>query len=465
MARQTVKMFRDQRDVVGAKRVGEVPDERHGPAASGPPAVPPAAAPSAAESRTRPTSIEQPAQAPSAPAAERPSADKPDPAITARRDAPAKPAVLHPVKSGKRGRVRRFLRSLLMLGGIAAVAAGSLVFWMRGGRYVSADDAYAHAAKLVVSTDVSGLVSEVDVHEGEKVAAGQVLFKVDPRQFEIALAQAKAQLAQVELTLNSMKEDYRRVLSDIDAQSAQVDLAQSNFGRAASLMKSDFGTRATYDQTRYTLLAAQKTLQSLRQQARVALARLGGDADLPLDKYPQWQQAKAQVDEAQRQLNHTVVRAPFAGIVTGVDALQVGTYLVSQTAALTNTGALGLVSTQRLWVDANLKETDLTYVKVGDPVEITVDAYPGRVWSGKVESISPASGSEFSILPAQNASGNWVKVVQRIPVRIAVEQKEGYPVLRSGMSVIVDIDTGHKRTLPELWGEAPVEASGGGQGR
>jgi membrane fusion protein (multidrug efflux system) len=156
-----------------------------------------------------------------------------------------------------------------------------------------------------------------------------------------------------------------------------------------------------------------------------------------------------------------VVRAPFAGIVTEVDALQVGTYLVSQTAALTNTGAVGLVSTDRLWIDANLKETDLTYVKVGDKVEITVDAYPGRVWTGKVESISPASGAEFSILPPQNASGNWVKVVQRIPVRIAVEQKEGYPTLRSGMSVIVEIDTGHKRSLsnlPELWGGVPAEA-------
>ena len=313
----------------------------------------------------------------------------------------------------------------------------------------------------MVSTDVSGLVSEVDVREGQKVEANQVLFRVDPRQFQIAVDQAKSQLGQIELTLNSMKADYRRILSDIDAQNAQVELAQSNFDRAASLLKSDFGTRASYDLTRFTLLSAQKTLQSLKQQSLVALARLEGDADLPPEKYPQWRTAKAQLDEAQRQLDHTVVRAPFAGIVTEVDALQVGTYLVSQTAALTNTGAVGLVSTDRLWIDANLKETDLTYVKVGDKVEITVDAYPGRVWTGKVESISPASGAEFSILPPQNASGNWVKVVQRIPVRIAVEQKEGYPTLRSGMSVIVEIDTGHKRSLsnlPELWGGVPAEA-------
>jgi membrane fusion protein (multidrug efflux system) len=311
----------------------------------------------------------------------------------------------------------------------------------------------------MVSTDVSGLVSEVDVHEGEKVAANQVLFKIDPRQFQIALDQAKGQLGQVELSIKATKEDYRRILSDIDAQNAQVDLAQTNFDRAASLLKTDFGTRATFDQTRFTLLAAQKTLQSLKQQAQVTLARLNGNVDAPIETMPQWQQGMAQVDEAQRQLDHTVVRAPFAGIATQVDALQLGTYLVSQTAALTNTGAIGLVSGSHVWVDANLKETDLTYVRPGDPVEISVDSYPGRVWSGKVESISPASGAEFSILPPQNASGNWVKVVQRIPVRITVEQKDGYPVLRSGMSVVVDIDTGHKRTLSELWGGAPAEST------
>jgi membrane fusion protein (multidrug efflux system) len=379
-------------------------------------------------------------------------------APSARREAPAPVTPLDAAgKPARRASGRRRLRTLLMLGGIAVVMVAAAVFWLRGGRYVSADDAYVRAAKLMVSTDVSGLVTEVDVHEGEKVAANQVLFKIDPRQFQIALDQAKAQLGQVALSINATKEDYRRILNDIDAQSAQVDLAQTNFDRASSLLKTDFGTRATYDQTHFTLLAAQKTFQSLKQQAQVTLARLNGNADAPVETMPQWQQAKAQVDEAQRQLDHTVVRAPFAGIATQVDALQLGTYLVSQTAALTNTGAVGLVSTSHVWVDANLKETDLTYVKPGDPVKISVDSYPGRDWSGKVESISPASGAEFSILPPQNASGNWVKVVQRIPVRITVEQKEGYPPLRSGMSVVVDIDTGHKRTLSELWGGAPAE--------
>lgn len=468
MARQSAKLVRAAGEAPGPKLVGGVTEDRaaSAPVTSAAPLPAPLATAAATGTDAKIEGANDVSAAPAheapAPTAERPAVEKPD-QITARRDAPAKaPVSRAPAKAVQRGRARRGLRAFLMLGGIAAVAVASGMLWLRGGRYVSADNAYIRASKLMVSTDVSGLVSEVDVREGEKVAENQILFKVDPRQFEIALAQAKSQLGQIELTLNSMKEDYRRLLSDIDAQNAQVELAQSNFDRASSLMKSDFGTRANFDQTRFTLLAAQKTLQSLKQQARVMLARLGGDANLPLEKYPQWQQAKAQVDEAQRQLDHTVVRAPFDGIVTQVDALQVGTYLVSQTAALTNTGAIGLIGTKRVWIDANLKETDLTYVKVGDPVDITVDAYPGRAWKGKVESISPASGAEFSILPPQNASGNWVKVVQRIPVRISIEQKEGYPTLASGMSVVVDIDTGHKRVLAELWGGAPAEASDGG---
>ena len=223
------------------------------------------------------------------------------------------------------------------------------------------------------------------------------------------------------------------------------------YERFASLARTDSASRAQYDQARFTLATDQGKLQSLKQQAQVQLAKLAGNADIVVTDHPQYQQVKSQVDEAQRQLDHSVVRAPFAGIVTQVDALQPGTYLVSQTAALTGAGAIGLVSSNRVWIDAFMKETDLTYAKAGNPVGISVDTYPGRTWSGTVESISPASASQFSILPAQNASGNWVKVVQRIQVRISVQRKPGDPVLRSGMSVTVDIDTGHRRSLRDLF--------------
>ena len=346
---------------------------------------------------------------------------------------------------------KRTLRLLLMVGGILVVLVAALTFWLRGGRYVSADDAYVRAAKLMVSTDVSGLVTAVDVREGQTVKAGDVLFRIDPKQFQIALENAKAQLQQTALNIEAMKQDYKRMQEDILAQQAQVELDQANFDRYAVLVRSDSVSKANYDQARFTLAADKKKLESLKQQAQVQLARLGGNPDIVVSEHPQYQQAKANVDEAQRQLDHTVVRAPFNGIVTQVDTLQPGTYLVSQTAALTNTGAVGLVATDNVWIDAHVKETDLTHVKPGDPVGIFVDTYPSRVWSGSVESISPASGAEFSILPAQNASGNWVKVVQRISVRIRVDRKPDDPILRAGMSVTVDIDTGHRRSLSELF--------------
>jgi membrane fusion protein (multidrug efflux system) len=351
----------------------------------------------------------------------------------------------------RRRLTRRNVRAVLMLGGILVVAVVSAVVWLRGGRYVSADDAYVRAAKLMVTTDVSGIVASVEVKEGQVVKAGEVLFRLDPAQFEIAVVNARAQLAQVAMTIEAMKQDYRRMLSDIDAQQSQVELDQANFDRQEQLAKTNVVSKANYDLARFTLAADRNKLQSFRQQAQVQLARLDGNPELPVGEHPQYRQVKAQVDEAQRQLDHATVRAPFDGVVTQVDSLQRGTYLVSQTAALTNTGAIGLVSTERMWIEAHVKETDLTHVKPGDPVDISVDTYSGRTWTGRIDSISPASGSEFSILPAQNASGNWVKVVQRITVRIRVERKPGDPVLRAGMSVIVDIDTGHRRSLSDLF--------------
>ena len=363
---------------------------------------------------------------------------------------------LQPVSSraaplaGVRDVLRRRMRLiLLVIVPIIAVVAG-LWLYMLGGRFVSTDDAYIHAAKLMVSTDVSGLVSEVDVREGQPVKAGDVLFRVDPRQFQIALDNAKANMAQIGLSIEAMKQDYKRMLDDVAAQQAKVNLDQVIFDRDTALLKSNSVSRAEYDQARLNLDSDNARLESLSKLAQVQLRRLGGNPDLPVEQHPQYMQAKAQVDEAQRQLDHTVVRAPFDGVATQVDALQPGTYLVAQTAALTNTGAVALVGTNDLWIDANMKETDLTHVKVGDPVKFNVDTYPAHVFSGTVASIAPAAGSEFSILPPQNSSGNWVKVVQRIPVRIHVNPTPEALKLRAGMSVTVSIDTGHRRTLAEV---------------
>jgi membrane fusion protein (multidrug efflux system) len=331
-----------------------------------------------------------------------------------------------------------------MLGGVAAVIVGSGAYWLTGGRIVSIDDAYVRAAKLAVSTDVSGIVAEVAVKEGQRVAAGDVLLRLDPRQFQIALAGAKANLAQTALTMEAMKRDYQRMLRDIDVRQTQVQGDQASFDRYARLVGGGAATRAEYDDARFKLAGDKQMVDSLTVQAQVQLARLGGDPSIEVTRTPQYLQAQSAVDEAQRQLDHTVVHAPFPGIVTQVDSVQPGQYLAASNAAF------GLVSTDHVWVEGNPKETELTNVKPGDHVDVTVDTYPGHIWSGTVESISPASGSEFSILPAQNSSGNWVKVVQRIPLRVRVDRQEGEPELRAGMSVVADVDTGHVRHFADL---------------
>jgi len=343
------------------------------------------------------------------------------------------------------------LRLTLMIGGIAIVAFIALFFWLMSGRYVSTDNAYVRAAKLMVSTDITGIVSDVNVKEGQYVKTGDVLFRVDQRPFRIALDSANANLETTRLNIEAMKQDYQRIMSDIASQQSLVDLAEANYDRSAALIKTGSASKADYDQIRFTLEARRKQLQSLNDQAKVALTRLGGRPDIEPTRHPQYLQAKAQVDEMQRQLDHTIVRAPFNGIVTQVAALQPGAYLVSQTAALTNTGAVGLVSTDDLWVEANMKETDLTYVRPGNTVDIWVDTYPDRFWSGTVESIFPASGAEFSLIPAQNSSGNWVKVVQRITVKVKIDRKPEDPPLRAGMSSFVEIDTKHRRSLFEYF--------------
>jgi membrane fusion protein (multidrug efflux system) len=211
------------------------------------------------------------------------------------------------------------------------------------------------------------------------------------------------------------------------------------------LVKSGGVTRSEYDNARFQLAANQQSVNALKTAAAVQLARLGGDPEVDVRSMSDYLQAQARLDEAQRQLDHTIIRAPFGGVVTQVETVQPGMYLAAAMAAF------GLVSTDRIWIEANPKETELTQVKLGNPVHLTVDTYPGRSWKATVESIAPNSGSEFSILPAQNTSGNWVKVVQRIPVRIAIERKDGDPELRAGMSVEVEIDTGHRRSWHDLF--------------
>jgi membrane fusion protein (multidrug efflux system) len=358
--------------------------------------------------------------------------------IDSRRD---KPATGKPGGPDRRRWTRWGLFALLPL----ALAIG-FYWYATGGQTMSTDDAYVEAEKVGISTDVAGIVQDVGVHENERVAAGQVLYRLDPRPFQIALDDAKANLAQTALAIEAMKQDYQRMLSDVAAQESQVGLDQTNFNRDATLIRSGTVSQAVYDQVKSTLETDKSKLQSLRQQAQVQLAKLGGNADVAATEHPQYQQAKAKIDEAQRQLDHTVVTAPFAGIATSVPAIAPGKYL---TASMT---AFYLINTDHIWVDANPKETELTYVRPGQPVSVTVDTYPNHVWHGTVESISPAAAQEFALLPAQNTSGNWVKVVQRVPMRVRIDvSDQSLPPLRAGMSAQIAVDTGHARGMPHLF--------------
>ena len=349
---------------------------------------------------------------------------------------------------GRRDRIRWGLFALL-----PAVLLATGYYYVTGGQVMSTDDAYVQAEKVGISTDVSGIVQDVAVKDNQQIEAGQVLYRLDPRQFQIALDNAKANLAQVAMSIEAMKQDYKRMLSDTAAQQAQVDLDQTNYDRNAMLLKTATISQAVFDQARYTLENGKGKLAALQQQTKVQLAKLGGDPDIATTDHPQYRQAQAQVDEAQRQLDHTIVAAPFAGIVTNVPAIAPGKYLAASTTAFF------LVDTDHVWVDATPKETELTYVRPGQPVTVTVDTYPDAEWHGVVESISPAASQEFALLPAQNTSGNWVKVVQRVPMRVRVEAGDkSLPPLRAGMSVVVEVDTGHRRGLPHflaaLFGQA-----------
>jgi membrane fusion protein (multidrug efflux system) len=325
-----------------------------------------------------------------------------------------------------------------------ALAAGAY-WYVTGGQVMSTDDAYVEADRVGISTDVPGIVKDVDVTDNQHVEVGQVLYRLDPLQFQIAVDNAKSNLAQTALSIDAMKQDYKRMLSDAAAEQGQVALDQVTFDRNAALLPSGSTSKAIYDQARYTLETDKSKLESLRQQAAVQLARLSGNPDIPVTEHPQYLQAKAQVDEAQRELDHTVVKAPFAGVVTNVPSIAPGKYLAASVTAFY------LVATDHAWVEANPKETQMTYVRPGQPVTVSIDTYPDIQWRGTVESISPAGAQEFQLLPAQNTSGNWVKVVQRIPLRVRIDTRDaGMPPLRASMSVEVNVDTGHTRGLPHF---------------
>jgi len=372
------------------------------------------------------------------PVAEAPSSNPaPSPATTA----PATPAAPPQTPRKRRNLTRPVLFALLP---VALVIGG--YYYVTGGQIMSTDNAYIQADMVGVSTDVSGTVVSIDVHENEVVKKGQVLFRLKPDSFRIALEGAKAQLGNARNQILNLQASYQQSLAEIAQAQADIPYYQTEFDRQQNLITNSVASKAALDQARHNLESAQQKVLVAKATAAATLAQLGGEgtASLPPEQNPLYLQAKAAVDNAQRELDDTVVKAPFDGVTANVPSLQVGAYLTA------SQPGFSLVSTTHLWINASPKETELTYVRPGQKVDISVDAYPGVTWKGTVASISPASGSSFSLLPAQNTTGNWVKVVQRIPMIINIDSTEGKPPLRVGMSVVAGVDTGHARGLPDF---------------
>jgi membrane fusion protein (multidrug efflux system) len=345
----------------------------------------------------------------------------------------------------RRANRSRILRPVLMIGGTLLLAIACLVFWLMGGRYVSSDDCYVDAAKVSLSTDVSGTVADVYVRDNQHVTAGEPLFSLNQASFNIAVDAARAQLAQAVLDINAAKRGYAQAQADIAAQNVQIAKDKADLARYAAVVGNGGVTRATYDDANFALQSDEAKLGEFQDEAGLQLAKLAGNADIPAEQTPEYQSALANLNNALRDVKDSVVRAPFSGYVTGVEQLQPGMYLPAGTAAF------GLVSDTDVFITAQPKESDLTWVRPGQAVTVTVDTYAGQTWQGVVQSLSPASGSEFSILPAQNSSGNWVKVVQRIPVRVEITSGPQNLQLRDGMSAEISIDTHHHRHLSDLF--------------
>ena len=332
---------------------------------------------------------------------------------------------------------RRRIILLIVIPAIVVIA--SLMIYLKGGRYVETDNAYLKATVVPIAAEVSGTVTEVLVAENTGVTKGQTLFNLDPEPFELSVAQAHAQLDEVRAQLAATYASYQEKQASIELARSNYNYAVRELQRQRDLKGKNFVSESTLDDLEHNVEVTQQQLQVLLLDLKKIAATLGGDALAPLEQHPSYLKARANLQEAQLDLRRTTVAAPVDGVASKLP--KVGQYIHS------GTMVTALVAGDRLWIEANFTETDLTYVQPGQRATIHIDTYPDREWHGTVESISPATGSEFSILPAQNATGNWVKVAQRVPVRIALTVPEDAPPLRTGLSVVVEIDTGHKRRV------------------
>ena len=323
---------------------------------------------------------------------------------------------------------------------LLAICVG-LYLYAAGGRYVSTDNAYVKANVIIITPEVSGRVTSVLVADNQAVEAGDVLLQLDPSLLDIELNRARAQMAVIRTELESLRADYGETVVQIQQAEDKVRYLERRYKRQRKLLKQGLSSEEKHDEAKHTLQVARREVQIIQQRVQRVLAQLAGDDVLSVEQHPRYQAAQATYDQAAIDLKATTIHAPASGIVSNMK-LQVGEY------AQAGKPVFSLIENYPIWIEANLKETQLTHILPGQQATIVADAYPDRVWESVISSIAPTTGAEFSILPPQNASGNWVKVVQRIPINLVITDQADGPQLRAGMTVSVRIDTHRKRELP-----------------
>lgn len=335
---------------------------------------------------------------------------------------------------------RRSWRKPLLLIAPFILIVAALAFYLHGGRYETTDNAYLQSGLVSVSPNVPGRVVAVAVRNNQRVRKGDLLFRLDPAPFQAEVAEAEAQLAAAKTAVGALRANYAQGASELMTARTRVVFAEREAARQKQLVGEGISSQAQYDQAQLAAQTARQAIQTTQQENAGVQAQLSGDVNAPLSRQPGVQRAQAALDRARLNLSYTVIRAAQDGIVAKVDQLQIGDYVTAARPVFSLAGT-------RIWIEANFKEDQLRYMRLGQPATVKIDAFPDLHLTARVTSFSPGTGNSFSVLPAENATGNWVKVVQRLPVELTLDHIPTDVPLHAGLSVEVDVDTGHVRHL------------------